>query len=226
MASSSDLQEGPPSQILAATQAISESLQYIPYAVVGGTAYALLGSPCSVDSIEIVVPRGQTVLTRNTLRKNPDHFEVDPRTRHTHFKGDFNVEISIVAPPGLFRGKFESNTKVVQRHGVNVLHPALLLNELSGTIKERVTEGKKEEDAADILFLLSWLGDDEEKIRWSDVPNASRAFAAWFIEKYRGEELWRKVCSPTFLDKMKNKAEIRTGRKKDGGLGDHEAVND
>lgn len=189
----SPAQDGSVSPILAAAQAISECLQYIPYALVGGAAYSLLGSPCSIDAIEIVVPRGQTLLTRNTMKKDSTHFEVDARTRHTHFKGDCNVEISIVAPPGLFRGKFESNTKIVQRLGVNVLHPALLLNELCGAIKERLTAGKQEEDAADIVFLLSWLGEDQEKIRWSDVPNVSRAFAAWFIEKFRGEELWRKV---------------------------------
>jgi hypothetical protein len=211
-------QDGSPSQILVAAQTISQSLQYIPYALVGGAAYSLLGSPCSVDSIELVVPRGQTLLTRNTLRKDSSHFEVDPRTRHTHFKGECNVEISIVAPPGLFRGKFESNTKTVKRHGVNVLHPALLLNELCGIIKERLTEGKKEEDAADIFFLLNWLGDDEEKVHWSAVPNVSRAFAAWFVETYRGEELWRKVCAPISVDRKKNNAENWTDGEENGCL--------
>ncbi|KAE9973853.1 hypothetical protein BLS_003403 [Venturia inaequalis] len=182
-----------PPEILAAARALSECLQYIPYALVGGAAYSLLDSPCSVDAIELVVPRGQTLLTRNTLKKDTAHFEVDPRTRHTHFKGQFNIEISIVAPPGLFRGKFESGTRVVKRHGVSILHPSLLLNELCGIVKERLNEGKMEEDAADILFLLSWLGNHEEKVRWGDVPNVTRAFAAWFVGKYRGEELWRKL---------------------------------
>lgn len=182
-----------PPETLAVARAISECLQYIPYALVGGAAYSLLGSPCSVDSIELVVPRGQTPLTRNTLKKDTAHFEVDPRTRHTHFKGRCHVEISILAPPGLFRGKFESGTRVVKRGGVSVLHPSLLLNELCGVVKERLSEGGMEEDAADILFLVNWLGDDEEKIRWGDVPNVTRALAAWFVGKYRGEELWRKV---------------------------------
>lgn len=82
---------------------------------------------------------------------------------------------------------------------MSVLHPSLLLNELCGVVKERLTEGKMEEDAADIVFLVSWLGSDEEKVRWGDVPNVTRAFAAWFVEKYGGEELWRKVFLTSFV---------------------------
>lgn len=191
----------PPPQILTAALAISETLQYIPHALVGGAAYSLLGSPCSVDSIEIVVPRGQTVLTRNTLRKDSGRFAVDARTRHTHFQGaEFNVEIGVVAPPGLFKGKFEAGTRVVRREGVGILHPVFLLDELCGVMMERVVEGKREEDAADILFLLNWLGENEERIRWSEVPNVTRAFAASFVERHGGVELWRKVCSYLCFD--------------------------
>lgn len=82
---------------------------------------------------------------------------------------------------------------------MSVLHPSLLLNELCGVVKERLTKREMEEDAADILFLVSWLGSDEEKVRWGDVPNVTRAFAAWFVEEYKGEELWRKVFLTSFV---------------------------
>jgi len=183
----------PNPEILAAGCAISTTLKETPYALVGSAACLLLGSPLQTNAIDIVVPRGLTISTRNLLKNNPDAFEVDSRTRHTYFKSEHEIDINIVTPPGLFRGTFDEDTKTIEMGGVRILHPALLLDELCGGIMGRPTEEWAKIDAENILFLLGWLGEDSGEIQRSDVPNANRTFAQWFVEKYGGEEHWKKV---------------------------------
>jgi hypothetical protein len=184
----------PNSQVLAAAKAIATSLNGTTYAIVGGAACATLGSLREPSTIDIVVPRGETAAARQKFAQCTESFVVEPKTRHTYFVQSVPwVQVVILTPPGLFRGDFTNETKVVERDGIRILHPLLVLDELCSAIMIRWDAERKQSDAEDILFLLKWLVEDEDPISRKDVKNANREFADWFVGKYGGQELWLKV---------------------------------
>ncbi|KAJ5165221.1 uncharacterized protein N7500_007051 [Penicillium coprophilum] len=179
-----------PEALREALTALANALHDQKYALVGGSACTALGSERATTDIDFVVPRGQTPAVRKLLRDSPD-FEVEARTYHTWYRAAEPVEIEILAPPSLFREKFDETTEVITVKNIKVLKPALLLNAKCGSILSRASEAKKRSDAQDIIFLLGYCAEHLDQLpRASEVPNAGKVFVEAFIRKYSGQDSW------------------------------------
>lgn len=123
-----------------------------------------------------------------------DQFTVDPRTRHTYFKTSPPVEIEVLSPPNLFPETFNKNTPThvvtVGRQSTRILKPALILNTKCRSILGRPTDKMKFTYATDIKFLLWWMGKNNAIPLAREVPNSSKGFVEWFIQRYEGAEYW------------------------------------
>lgn len=195
MASKPPQPSAPPGHIRAAAQAVAQALNDKQcYAVVGGAACSLLGSTRYTVDIDIVVPKGSTKAARSLLKSRLDDFEIDPRTQHTAYRSVPPVQIEILTPPLLFRGEFTSSTPVISVQGVQVLKPALILNAKCKSIIDRPSEQKRDSDAGDIKFLLTWCAENNINPQWGDeVPNATLRFVQYFISVYSEPLLWTNV---------------------------------
>src|SRR5579862_4829864 len=125
------LRRSPVSPIEEASIAVSRALQssVTRWALVGGAALAALGSKRTTTDVDIVSVPGGIRMLKDALATD-SRFNVDPRTRHTHFNctAGGQVEIQIVAPPGTFGSRFDANTVVLERpYGIRVLNPIALL---------------------------------------------------------------------------------------------------
>jgi len=178
-------------QIRAAAQALGHILKDDTYAVVGGAACAVLGSGRETTDVDFVVPQGATATMRKVLKDQPKYFDVDGRTLHTYYKSTPPVEIEIVAPPALFKERFDASTPTIVVEGVKILKPALILNAKCRSVLGRATAEKKYNDAQDIQYLLYWCAKMETRPTAEEVPNATRDFVLWFISEYKGEEYWK-----------------------------------
>lgn len=163
------------------------------YAVVGGAACALLGSTRGTEGVDFVVSKGNTSAAKQLLKNQTAQFEVEKRTLYTHYKGHPPIEIEILAPPGLSKEAFDESTPTVDIQGVQILSPPLILNAKCQSILGRATEEKKKTDAQDIVFLLGWLAQMQTRPTPQEVPNASKAFVTWFVNKYQGQSGWTNV---------------------------------
>jgi hypothetical protein len=192
----SSLSTVPPSrqQIRAACAALAASITDVKYAIVGGAAVQLLGSTRLTIDVDFVVPKGSVAVARVNITGAKDHFTVNPRTRHTHYKSSPPVEIEILSPPNLFREDFDTvtpnHTVVIGDQLVSILRPALILNSKCRSILGRSTDEKMSNDATDIKFLLWWLATNNIQ-SFNEVPNASQEFVTWFTQEYEGLEYWR-----------------------------------
>jgi hypothetical protein len=185
-------QQDPLQLTKAAAATVAAAMGNDPYAIVGGAACTLLGSPRVTQDVDFVVPRGRTPAARNKLRSNPA-FEVEPRTNHTSYiRGGSKVEIEILAPPGIFKGQFDDSTPCMMINNIRVLQPTLILDAKCRSILGRATEGKKRTDATDISFLLDYIASRRIPIG-SDVPNASPEFITWFVQNYGGKVRFEKA---------------------------------
>jgi hypothetical protein len=183
--------------IIRAAHAIGKTLGDNHYAIIGGAACTLLGSPRITDDVDIVVPAGKIPAARSLLRAETELFDVDKRTRHTWFKGSSLVEIEILSPPGLFQEDFDATTPTTTINGTKVLKPALLLNAKCNSILQR-GEKKRASDSWDIFFLLKWCIENDCIPTQEEVPNISVDFVLWFNEVFGEEfpdivECWKKV---------------------------------
>lgn len=180
-------------ELMAAATALGNALiSCEKYAVVGGAACALLGSTRTTQDIDVVVPRGATVSTRQLLRSSHD-FLVEARTNHTWYRAQTTtpVQIEILAPPVLFQENFDQQTEVVTIGNVNVLKPALLLNVKCGSILSRSSDSKRRTDSEDIKFILSYCAQNRTYLpKASEVPRATQQFVHWYIQSYGGQDLW------------------------------------
>ena len=173
-------------------RAVGSALAQKKYAVVGGAACVLLGSRRVTQDVDLVVPKGKTVETRNTLR-NADGFTVEPGTAHTYYQSAVPIAIEILTPPLLFREKFDSDTPTIVVQGVNILKPALILNAKCRSVLNRSADEKKTTDAMDIQFLLEYLAETGPRPTAAEVPIASGQFFEWFTEKYGREDAWTRA---------------------------------
>ena len=180
--------------VISAAKAIAYALEENEeaYAVVGGAACALLGSPRITGDVDIVVLQGHTSTARNMLKSKPEYFSVDNRTRHTHFLSQPPVEVEILTPPSLFRGSFNSSTRTMKTQGVKILDPRYLLDAKCNSILGRSSADKKGTDAQDIEFLLKFLARNGVPVNWTEVPNANQQFVKWFSYHYlqNSTQLW------------------------------------
>ncbi len=179
-----------PEQVQEAAHAVGYSLGTQAYAIVGGAACTLLGSLRETEDVDVVVPQGATIETRQKLRSQPDYFDIDRRTLHTLYKSEPPVEIELLAPPSLFKEEFSASTPVVLVAGVKVLKPALILNAKCHSILGRATKEKKTTDSFDIKFFLEWCAKNNNLPTAAEVPRATKEFVEWFISEYEGRELW------------------------------------
>jgi hypothetical protein len=186
----------PPSrqQIRAACAALGASITDVKYAIIGGAAVQLLGSSRLTVDVDFVVPKGSVAAARANITGAKDHFTVDPRTRHTHYKSSPPVEIEILSPPTLFQEDFDTDTPihtvVIGDQSVSILKPVLILNAKCRSVLGRSTDEKMSNDATDIKFLLWWLATNNIQ-SVQEVPNASQEFVTWFIQEYEGVEYWK-----------------------------------
>ncbi|KAF1973758.1 hypothetical protein BU23DRAFT_464108, partial [Bimuria novae-zelandiae CBS 107.79] len=154
----------------------------------------LLGSPRTIEDVDVVVPKDAVAAARTLLVAASGHFTVDPRTRHTHYITSPAVEIEILSPPTLFQETFNLDTPThsitIGDRSIRVLKPALILNAKCRSILGRSNDEKKKTDAADITFLLWWLATNNAFPLAQEVPNASKEFVTWFIGKYGNAEYW------------------------------------
>ncbi|KAK5254537.1 hypothetical protein LTR16_004818 [Cryomyces antarcticus] len=177
-------------QVRAAANMLGYVLGENVYAVVGGAACTLLGSMRVTEDVDFVVPKGSTSNARKLLKEQTDSFEVEKKTFHTIYKSNPPVEIEILAPPALFKERFDASTPITEVDGVKILKPALLLNAKCGSILSRAEGKKKDTDAFDIKYLLVWCALTQNYPTTEEVPNASKEFVLWFIRIYQGKEQW------------------------------------
>ena len=163
------------------------------YAVVEGAACSLLGSSRVTTDVDIVVLQGATKETRQKLKSQAAHFDVENRTFHTYYKSVSLVEVEILTPPLLFKENFTSSTPVIVVEGVKILKPALILNAKCHSILGRATQDKKRTDVLDIQFCLMWCVQNNAFPTGAEVPRASKQFVEWFTSEYSGEDLWLKA---------------------------------
>ena len=178
----------PPSDVEAvriAAETVGKILGDRTYAIVGGAACALLGSPRTTTDVDIVIPRGQTLETRKLFR-DQESFVVEKGTLHTYFLGSPKVDIEILTPPLLFREAFDDSTPTVLVGSAKVLKPALLLNAKCHSILGRGEE-KTRSDAHDIGFLLHWYYDEGDVPGAEECPRVIRAFVTWYIQNFGSE---------------------------------------
>ncbi|KAI0473421.1 hypothetical protein GGR56DRAFT_530815 [Xylariaceae sp. FL0804] len=180
-----------PDQTRSAVQAVAEALGSTAYAIVGGAACTMLGSHRSTWDVDFVVPKGQTRTARSLLKQTGTAvFNVDPRTQRTTFTPTPAIEIEILTPPLLFQQDFTAATPTVLVDGARVLKPALILNAKCRSVVQRTTPGKRESDAADILFLLRWCAANEQYPSNAEVPNAILDVVVAITEMFGGRENW------------------------------------
>lgn len=174
-----------------AAAAVASAMESECYALVGGAACTMLGSPRITMDVDFVVPQGQTRAARSKLRNNPA-FQVEARTNHTYYvqAGSNPVEIEILAPPALFKDQFSTSTPYVLVNNVKILSPILLLNAKCGSILQRASDEKKYTDALDIEFLLRYIAQSGLSVG-SEVPNASREFITWFVNSHGGKQAFQ-----------------------------------
>ncbi|KGO72002.1 hypothetical protein PEX1_033080 [Penicillium expansum] len=183
-----------PEDLRAALAALENALgNHGKYALVGGSACAVLGSRRATQDIDFVVLRGQTSVARQLLRGSPN-FEVQGRTNYTWYKAAEPVEIEILAPPALFQETFDETTEVITIGKLKVLKPALLLNAKCGSLNNRATEAKKGTDVQDITFLLGYCARNPAYLpKASEVAKATKEFVEAFIRTYGSQDLWIKA---------------------------------
>lgn len=179
-----------PEQVCAAAKAVGYALGDQDYALVGGAACVLLGSTRATEDVDIVVPKGNTPAARSLLKQQIKYFDVANKTLHTTYKSTPLVEIEIIAPPALFKEAFDASTPIIIVEGAKVLKPVLILNAKCRSILGRAEEKKKRCDATDIQFLLSWCARNHAYPTSEEVPNASKQFVSWFIQRYGGKDYW------------------------------------
>ena len=175
--------------VRAAAQELGKILGDRIYAIVGGAACALLGSPRTTTDIDIVVPRGETAEVRKLFR-NREGFVIEKGTLHTYFQSNPRVDIEILTPPLLFREKFDESTSTVTVGSAKVLKPALLLNAKCHSILERGEE-KMRSDAHDIKFLLKWCHDHGELPAAEECPRVTRELVGLYIQFFGGGVEWK-----------------------------------
>jgi len=180
-----------------AAHAIGKAFWNNHYAIIGGAACNLLGSTRATGDVDVVVPRGKTPEARSLLQAETELFHVEKRTRRTWFRSSPPVEIDILAPPGMFKEKFDPTTPTTTIDGTKILKPALLLNAKCKSILQRGGE-KQYSDAMDILFLLTWCIEHDCIPIQEEVPNIGRDFVLWFIETSKKKipdiaECWEKA---------------------------------
>lgn len=181
-----------PSDIQTAATAVANALATSPkYALVGGSACVVLGATRATQDIDFVVLRGQTPAARQLLRASPN-FTVEPRTNHTTFNaGALSIEIEILAPPALFKEKFDQDTETIMVGNKMVLRPALILNAKCRSILDRSNHDKKNTDAADIIFLLNYCASNPIYLpKAEEVPNATGQFVQMFTARYQHTDAW------------------------------------
>ncbi|KAM4065271.1 hypothetical protein HRG_004402 [Hirsutella rhossiliensis] len=97
-------------------------------------------------------------------------------------------------------------------NGIRVLKPTLILNAKCASLLGRASEIKKSSDAIDIGFLLNWCADERIYPTASEVPNATKQFADYFIATYGDADSWAKagydVKAESQLEDMQPLAEV------------------
>nr|POE62243.1 hypothetical protein CFP56_70630 [Quercus suber] len=173
---------------------VALALGQTKYALVGGAACQILGSPRVTEDIDFVVPKGSVNSARRLLAAAKNEFTVEPRTLHTFYKTSPPVEIEILSPPGTFKEDFDQDTSTVavriEGASVHVLNPVLILNAKCRSVLGRASEEKKLTDASDIQFLLEYLAKAGTFPSSQQLPNVSKEFVTWFADNYGGTQLW------------------------------------
>ncbi|KAI1360240.1 hypothetical protein F5Y08DRAFT_317780 [Xylaria arbuscula] len=131
-----------------------------------------------------------TKSARDLLKQQPAVFDIDRQTRHTDYKSSPPVQIEILAPPAMFKEEFSATTPVIIQEGIRILKPTLILNAKCGSILSRATEIKKQTDAHDIKFLLSWCVQQKVLPSNAEVPNAQLEFVKLFVNEFGSPDLW------------------------------------
>ena len=162
----------------------------VPYAIMGGSACFLLGSPRTTTDIDLVVDvsdiNGLTVESLSTkLKKTPGFTQVD-RDRLGYFTPAIALPDSALVPLEIFDPEAWSRRpqyQQVKSHRVTVripdgyiawvFSPAWLLREKIMAIQQRGYAGtlKFGTDLLDILFLADVIGEDDYRVGLLDLGN-------------------------------------------------------
>jgi len=179
----------------AALEAIQKALgDTIPYAVIGGVACIVLGSPRPTKDLDIVVPDGKAAEAA-TLLAATGHFGTETtqtgrRRAWFHASLHRNYNLDVLEPHDIGQN-FTSTGGVPETITVNgypILHPAHLLNfKIASWVDRMSTHGyKKINHAKDIRFLVDWLARERMTVTRSQVSHATDDFLVLFCASYPG----------------------------------------
>jgi hypothetical protein len=158
--------------------ALSSALKDKKYAVIGGAALVALGSTHrTTEDVDILVPTGTTIVTKNTLSMYPQ-FTIDPRTRHLtysspNFQHENPIQIDVLTEAMAFIPAAELESTFRTDSGVNIAKPSTLLNYKISTSYGRSSLWKKRTDWEDVQYLIAWHVNHVNKLPPGGIPNAS-----------------------------------------------------
>lgn len=149
--------------IIRGCQLMGQALGAETYAVAGGAAVVLLGSPRKTGDIDISVPRGATLVIKRLISPVPGISITQPERHVFYTEGETKVPVEVVAP-GLTDFGFDATTPTVLVDGIKVLHPIMILN-----TKCLLRRGENDEE--DIAFLVRWLVNNGVTVTVDNIPN-------------------------------------------------------
>ncbi|KAL2134480.1 hypothetical protein VTI74DRAFT_11663 [Chaetomium olivicolor] len=98
------------------TRKLSQTLKSsnVPFAIVGGAAFLLLGSGRITTDVDLVMPKGRIKGAQLLLKARTDEFAAENRTSRTTYLSEPSIEIQVIAPPALFKEPFDESTETIE----------------------------------------------------------------------------------------------------------------
>lgn len=180
----------------AALAVIYKTLSDVPYAIIGGVACIVLGSPRPTKDLDIVVPDGRAAeaaaLLAATGAFGTEVSHTGRRRTWYHASQHRNYNLDILEPHDINQSFTSTGgvPKTILANGYPVLHPAQLLNFKIASWMDRMhTHGyKKINHAKDIRFLTNWLARENITVTKEEVTHATDDFLVLFSASYPGME--------------------------------------
>ena len=165
------------------------------YAVIGGTALALLGSTRPTSDIDLFVPSTGLEVTKKFVDSNDIHFGTYKSIRSTMiwYRGlnGQKYRVNIWEPKEISLSFSKSSADYVTINGARVLKPALLLDHKCKLWTQEVLGGGHvnwTRDARDVVFLLEYMGKKRLRTTDREVSHATPEFFSAFLPYKRESE--------------------------------------
>lgn len=172
--------------LLNACESCQSALRGNDFAILGGAALKLLGSPRNTADIDLLVPDGRKKATIAALRSHSD-FGADSgslmkRMWYTDSRGrNHNIDI---LEPSMIGGRFDPRKDILNFKSVNLLRPEMILNYKIVSYEGREKQNKKAHDRHDILWLIGFLAKKGIVMGPRDVPACDADFLDEIIALY------------------------------------------